>query len=347
MAVLWAVVGLVLSLEVYFNLRITRPDISFGEVAAAQYARVLLWAIMAPLVLTLRRRVPVSSGRWVGGVAFHLGLSFTLMAGYYLARIAWVVGRAGEPWENFWTIAQASFFGRNLIDMVFYWGVLGFGYSFELYRRYKNEQIKAAQLESRLIETELKALKQQLHPHFLFNTMNTIAVLVREGRNAEAVSLLSKLSGLLRMSLDSARVQEVTLRQEMEFLDRYLEIQEMRFADRLTIERRLEPAALEARIPYLLLQPIVENAILHGIAGKNGPGRVEIEARVENGLLKLEVRDDGPGFEPAVTAPRREGIGLGNTRERLTKIYGNRSQLVLKSEKGRGTTVSILLPCRL
>lgn len=343
---LWAGVGFILSAEVYFNLRVTRPDVRFLDVAVAQYARVALWAALTPVVLWLRRRVPLRTGRWIGGVAFHLTLSFSFMAAYYLARIAYLVVAEGESWSEFWALARMSFFGRNLIDMAFYWAVLGYGYSFEIYRRYKNEQIKAAQLESRLIETELKALKQQLHPHFLFNTMNTIAVLVREGRNEEAVSLLAKLSSLLRVSLDSHREQEVTLRQEMDFLERYIEIQKMRFADRLTVETRIAPAAMEARIPNLLLQPIVENAILHGISPKQGPGRIEVAGEIRDGLLHLQVVDDGCGFRSPAGQTPREGIGIGNTRERLARIYGSRGSLVVRTEPGRGTTVSIVLPCR-
>lgn len=344
---LWTAIGLVLTLEVFFNLRVSLPTVDFWDVAASQYARVLVWAILAPWVLWLRREVPLSRGRWVGGVAFHLMLSVVVMATYYLGRIAFVVVRDGLPWADYWELARGNFFGRNLIDMVYYWAVIGCGYTFEIYRKYKNQQIVSAQLESRLMETELKALREQLNPHFLFNTMNTIAVLVREERNQEAVQLLAKLSGLLRTSLDRSRLPEVTLADEMTFIDRYIDIQQMRFADRLTVRRDVAAEALVARIPNLLLQPLVENAILHGIAPREGAGEIGISARVAEERLFLEVRDNGVGFEPATQGGRtREGIGLSNTRERLEKIYGNRSQLVLKTEPGRGTTVSLVLPFR-
>ncbi len=342
---LWAAIGLILSIEVYFNVRVTKPDVSFMEVAGGQYARALLWACLAPIVLWLRTKVPLRLGYWVGGVAFHAILSFLIMAGYYLFRVGYLLLAEGEPLTDFWATAFDNFFGRNLIDMVFYWGVFGCGYSFELYRKYKNEQVKAAQLESRLIETELKVLRQQMHPHFLFNTMNTIAVLVRERRNEEAVNLIARFSTLLRMSLEGARVHEVTLRQEMDFLARYVEIQQARFADRLTVRTTISPEAMEARIPNLLLQPIVENAILHGIAPKNSPGTVEVTGEVRAGRLHLTVSDDGPGFVPAAPGRGREGIGLANTRERLSKLYGARSELRLESEQGKGTTVTIVLPC--
>ena len=195
------------------------------------------------------------------------------------------------------------------------------------------------------METELKALREQLHPHFLFNTLNTISVLVRENNNDAAVTLIARLSTLLRMSLDNTRIHEVTVRQEMEFLDRYIEIQKTRFSDRLNVDIAIEPAAMEARIPNLLLQPLVENAILHGIAPKSAPGKVAISGRVENGWLHLEVRDDGPGLVDG-TRQAKEGIGLRNTRERIAKIYGPQGQLLLRSEPGAGVTVRIVIPCR-
>ena len=345
---LWAFVGLALSTEVYFNLRVSKPDVSFLAVAQAQYARAVLWALLAPGVLWLRVRVPVGSGRYVGGVLFHLGVSLGVMSAYYLGRTVVVLVLDRSSLEGFWAIAQSSFFGRNLIDATFYWAVLAAGYSLEFYRRFKGEELKAAQLESRLIETELKALKQQLQPHFLFNTMNTIAVLIRENRNDDAVTLLARLSSLLRMSLENGRVAEVTLRQELEFIDRYVEIQKVRFADKLTVRTQFEEAMLDAKIPNLLLQPLVENAIVHGIAPLLKPGTVEILGRIVDGRVVVEVRDDGCGFSPdAPAAPnRRLGIGLSNTQERIAKRYGVTGDFTLRSEPGRGTTICIGFPYR-
>jgi two-component system, LytTR family, sensor kinase len=342
---LWVFVGTALSLEVYFNNRVTMEYVDFATVAIPQFGRAAMWAALVPLILRLRQKVPLSRGRWIGGVAFHFTAGFGVMAVFYLGRMLAYILIEHQPLAEFWNSAQENFNGHNMIDMAYYWSVLAFGYSFEIYQKYKSEELKAAQLEARLIETELKALRQQMHPHFLFNTMNTIAVLVREGKNDEAVTLLSRLSALLRMTLENTGIPEVTLRQEMEFLDRYMEIQKARFSDRLLVRLSIAADALDARIPNLLLQPLVENAILHGIAPKNGPGVVEISGRVAGGRLHLEVRDDGPGFGP-VEGRRREGIGLSNTRERLMKIYGSGQQLVLKSEPGHGVTVQIVLPYR-
>ncbi len=341
---LWLFIGLVLSIEVYFNMRVSVPEVRFWEVAAGQYQRALLWALLAPLVLRLKAVVPLASGRWVGGVLFHFACSFAIMIVYFLGRLLYLMVQAGEPLGEFWMIAQKTFYGRNLIDMVYYWAVLGVAYVLEIREKYQRGNLRAVQLESRLIETELKALKHQINPHFLFNAMNTISVLVRERKNDQAVSLIARLSSLLRISLDSTHVQTVTLRQELAFLTRYLEIQQARFGERLNFRTDADPASLEAVIPNLILQPIVENAILHGIAQRAAPGHVEIVARVRDQRLEMEVRDDGPGFESDPAGRIREGIGLTNTRERLDRHYGKAHQMVLKSERGRGVTVSLVLP---
>jgi len=342
-----AFMGLMLTFELYFNSRAMREVVDLVDVAVPQFGRAAMWALLAPLILRLREKMPLSRGHWVGGVSFHLLASFVLMATYYLGRIWGYMlfwKEAAGP-GGFWSMAISSFYGRNIIDMAYYWGVVAFGYSLEIHQKYKTEELKAAQLEARLIETELKALRQQMHPHFLFNTMNTIAVLVRERRNDDAVALLARLSSLLRMSLDNTGVPEVTVQQELDFLGHYIEIQKARFSDRLRVTITMAPEALTARIPNLLLQPIVENAIIHGVAPKTGPGHVEISGRVEGDKLHLEVRDDGPGIVNG-NVRAKEGVGLANTRERLAKIYGARSHLLLHSEPGRGVAVQIVVPYR-
>jgi len=342
----WGLVGLVLTIEVYFNYRAQMNGVAVGfwDVGTPQFIRAVMWGFMAPLILQAREKMPLSRGHWFGGVGFHFCFSFLIMAEFYLGRVLFGMWVEGEPLGRFWQMSYTNFYGRNIIDMAFYWAVLAFGFSYEIYQKYRNEELRSAQLETRLIETELKALRQQMHPHFLFNTMNTIAVLVRERKNDEAVTLVARLSTLLRMALDNTGVPEVTLRQEMDFLGRYLEIQQARFSDRLLVKIEISAEAMAARIPNLLLQPLVENAILHGIAPRPGPGHVDVLGRVEGGNLHLEVRDDGQGFDGTKRA--KEGIGLANTRERLTKIYGARGQLLLRSEPGHGVSVQIILPYR-
>mgnify|MGYP001574082559 CR=1 FL=1 len=234
----WAALGLILSIEVYFSLRVSIPEVEFGDVLGPQYMRVSLWAILTPMVLWLRTAIPLSAGRWVGGLMFHFGVSSAIMGVYYLGRVWLIFWREGAIFSEFWSVAQQRFFGSNMIDVIIYWAVLGTGYTFEIYRKYKNEQIRGAKLESRLVQSELSAL--------------------------------------LRTTLDSAGIEEVTVRQEMDFIERHVEIQKMRFEDRLTVVTDVSSEALESRVPNLLLQPLVENAIQHGVSPKRGPGRVTV-----------------------------------------------------------------------
>lgn len=343
LAALWVFVGFALSTEVYFNMRVTNPGVDFWQLAQPQFQRAVLWAVLVPVVIWLRDAVPLNRGRWVGGVLFHVVASLLLMAGFYLVRMSLSMLGNGERLDDFWRDVARNFYGRNLIDVVYYWSVIGVTYALRLREKYHREALRSVQLEAKLVQAELKALKHQLNPHFLFNTMNTISVLVREKRNDEAVQLIARLSSLLRVSLESNRVHTVTLRQELDFLSRYLEIQKARFGERLCFAAEADPEALGALVPNLILQPVVENAILHGVAQKTEPGHVEIHARVRDRRLELEVRDDGPGFDCREHA-LNEGVGLTNTRERLEKHYGADYQMVLRSDKGRGVTVSLVLP---
>ena len=340
----WGFVGLVLTLELYFNQRAFTNSVDVGDIAITQFGRAAMWALMSPFILTLRERVPLNSGRWIGGILFHILFSFVVMATYYLGRIEAYALLFGPYKEGFWYTADRGFYGHNFVDMACYWAVLAFGYGSELQRKYRNEEIRAAQLESRLIEAELKALREQIKPHFLFNTLNTISAIIRDGKNELAVTLIARLGSLLRMSLDGNRENESTLRAEMDFMDRYVEIQKARFPDRLSVDISVEEPTLRARVPWLLLQPLVENAILHGVAPKSGPGKVEILARLERGQLHLEVRDDGPGLPENRSIV--EGLGLANTRARLSKIYGDAGRMTIRNRPEGGIAVEVALPFR-
>lgn len=339
----WAFLGLVLSLELYFNQRAEMNWADFASLAIPQFGRAAMWACMAPFILLLGSRLPLRSGHWVGGVLFHAAFSCAIMAIFYLGRMEAYAQMIGPPTGGFWHASIHGFYGHNFVDVGCYWAVLAFGYGSELQRKYKNEEVRAAQLESRLIEAELKSLREQLKPHFFFNTLNTIAIMVREGNSDKAVTLIARLGSLLRMSLDANHANVTPLRVEMDFLDRYIEIQKARFSDRLTVRIAVDEAALGVAVPWLLLQPIVENAILHGVAPKAGPGRVDVLGRVEGGRLRLEVRDDGPGLPEN----RRmvEGTGLANTRERIRKLYGDAGQLTVRGRPAGGVAVEILIPC--
>jgi two-component system LytT family sensor kinase len=204
-------------------------------------------------------------------------------------------------------------------------------------------QAETAQLQAQLAEARLSALRSQIDPHFLFNTLNAVSALVeRDPRGVRR--MIARLSELLRHSLDGAGEPEVTLRQELEFADRYLEIMRIRFQGSLEVEQRVDEGMMDAMVPSLVLQPLVENAVKHGVGRLRGVGRIEIEARRDGARVILTVRDNGPGMEGA--APAREGVGLRNTRERLAQLYGDDAKLTLRPAEGGGFEAEVALPWR-
>jgi two-component system, LytTR family, sensor kinase len=204
--------------------------------------------------------------------------------------------------------------------------------------------LEKSQLETQLAGAQLDALKMQLHPHFLFNTLNSISVLMREGDAEAANKMLVRLSELLRVALKSKEAQEVSLKDELEFLRGYLEIEQIRFQDRLKVDFKIEKETLDAQVPNLILQPLVENAVRHAVAPRAGATRIEIRAERENGFLRMIIRDDGDGFVKAENSSG-SGIGLANTQKRLEKLYGANHDFRLVSEGG-GFAATISIPFR-
>ncbi|HET9982921.1 MAG TPA: sensor histidine kinase [Longimicrobiales bacterium] len=237
------------------------------------------------------------------------------------------------------------------MEVLEYWGIVVAYEAWAYYRRYRVWQVdaarmsvRAAQLEASLAQAKLQALSAQLHPHFLFNTLNAIAVLARGGRRSDVVTMVTRLARLLRISVDEADAT-VPLQRELSFLRRYLAIEHVRFRERLSVRWSIAPECRWAEVPTLLLQPLVENAIRHGIAQQPGPGRIEIRARRVDAALHLSVRDNGPGLVGGVGAVR-EGVGLRNTRERLEQLYGPDHSFHLQAAPGGGFLVTITLPFR-
>jgi sensor histidine kinase YesM len=215
------------------------------------------------------------------------------------------------------------------LDVLTYWGIVGM----YLALHYSN-------LRTSLAEARLAALRAQLNPHFLFNTLNAISTLALKGDHSAVTETLGRLSSLLRAALDE-HTEEIALSREMAFLDDYVAIQRIRFADRLCVEKHVAPEALVGLVPTMILQPIVENAIKHGVEVGRGEGHVEVSAARDNGTLVIEVRDSGPGFD--VKTPR-DGIGLANTRARLDQLYGPSSRLEYGSMSQGGASVKITIP---
>ena len=233
-----------------------------------------------------------------------------------------------------------------------YWSILGAQCTYGWYRRYEERrqealrlELRSSQLERQLAEAHLSALKMQLHPHFLFNTLNTIMVLVRQQKGREAEEMLARLSDLLRCVLDDVQAQEVPLSRELEYLQLYLSIEQVRFQDRLRVDIAADPEVLDAALPHMALQPIVENAIRHGIGRSSTAGQIGITACRVNESVEIKIRDDGPGLA-AANGTTGGGIGLANTRARLRELYGDAASLKVENAERGGVVATMVLPFR-
>jgi LytS/YehU family sensor histidine kinase len=258
-----------------------------------------------------------------------------LVAGALLYAVVQSGGTSSLSW------ALGSFFRLNFhANVLTYAALVALAWAAETYAKYRDRELAASRLQTQLVSAELGALKMQLQPHFLFNTLNAIAALLKPKPDA-AESMVLQLAEFLRLTLRNTGRAEVTLREELDFLQRYLAIEKTRFGDRLSTRFRIRSEVLDARVPNLLLQPLVENAIRHGIARDADAGRLEVSATHEGGRLLLRVTDDGPGLGPA---PVVEGIGLTNTRERLRHLFGDDFSLSYANVPGGGFAIALSFP---
>ncbi|MGE3404136.1 MAG: sensor histidine kinase [Vicinamibacterales bacterium] len=304
-----------------------------------------LWALLLPGVIWLARRFRLERHTWkraapvlVAGLFVFVGIHTVLGV---TARVG-ILSLAGQN-PVWWLQFQSSVFWNFDWGMMTYWTIVGVSHAIDFHRESQDRALKAAQLETRLAEAQLQALQRQLHPHFLFNTLHAISALMHRDTEA-ADAMLARLSDLLRLTLDRIGVQEVALRDELEFIDKYLEIERTRFGERLQVSTAIDPATLDAAVPTLMLQPLVENAIRHGIAPKRGGGRVEISARRDGDSLVLGVRDNGVGLPAATRSELSTGVGLSNTRSRLEHLYRDAFSFEFGDAPGGGLVVTIVLP---
>jgi two-component sensor histidine kinase len=244
-------------------------------------------------------------------------------------------------WTRFFHLAAT----RAQSTIPIYWAIVCVTWVVSSYQQLRERERRTLELEARLMQSNLQALKTQLQPHFLFNTLNAIASLVRQNPDA-AEDMIGSLSDFLRMVLDTAQQHEVPLRREIEFLGLYLEIQQARFGERLRIQKEIEPAALNVSVPALILQPLVENSVRHGIEPRETGGTIFIRARRKETSLQFEIRDDGEGLKAGQLAALREGVGLSNTKARLQELYGEAHRFQITPNAEGGLTVTVELPWR-
>lgn len=306
----------------------------------------LLYGALTPLVFLLARRRPLRRGSLARTLPVHFAAALLLCvlwagAGLIYRRLLGLPPMAPSPLQAMegWFLITLPF------GVAVYFAVLGVQHATVYYAEAREREVHAARLSSQLAEAKLGALRSQLNPHFLFNSLNAITVLVRDQDTRTASRMLEQLGEVLRQALQTDRSPEIPLGEEIGFLERYLAIEQVRFSDRLRATFAVDPAVRGAAVPSFLLQPLVENALRHGIARRTEGGALEVAARREGDELVLEVKNEGPGLtrEPAGA---RTGLGLVNTRERLATMYGDRAGIALADRPGGGVVATVRLPYR-
>ena len=344
----WALVSIMCGAQNYASQFVENHAFPWGLAFRRSFEEWLPWAFLTVGILWLSGRMTLERGsvqRWFLG---HLGASAVVSLVYFTVY-AWLLSGQKSVMDGttfeFGPVFKKLVIYHCHVTLVTYWAIVLAHQSWRYYQRSRERELQASALATELVRTRLEVLRMQLNPHFLFNTLHTISALIHDNPD-DADRIVARLSELLRVSLEQSDSQEVPLWQELSFLERYLQIEQTRFQDRLAVEMEVESGLDNVLVPSLILQPLVENAIRHGIEPREDTGRVKIGARRLNGMLELKVSDNGPGLPEAEVAPRREGVGLSNTRSRLSHLYGADHRFELTPASGGGLEARLLIPCR-
>lgn len=351
----WTVLALFYFSQALAQKVAMRDSTPWWQYLATWLIGVYVLAVLTMGVLWLGQRFSIQRRNWLRRTALHLFFSFcfSFLDLVIAAAIFSRLGLIPSVFKGFSTTLGFLLFIDFHGSVIAYWTILACQAGVRYYREYQRREqealrleLQASELKTQLARAQLSALKMQLQPHFLFNTLNAITVLVRQGKRDLAEEMLGHLSDLLRCVLEDVDAHEVPLRRELEYLRLYLSIQQVRFQDRLTINICADPETLDAAVPQMALQPIVENAILHGVGRLSSAGRIDINASLADGNLIIKIDDDGPGFARE-SSSGGGGIGLANTRARLSQLYENRAQLLMGNRAGGGASVTLLIPFHL
>ncbi|HXD32879.1 MAG TPA: histidine kinase [Pyrinomonadaceae bacterium] len=299
---------------------------------------------LTPVIYILARHFPLNRAPLRRTLAVHLTGALIICVAWALFGVSLAALLIRNPSREPFLRYYASWVLTNLPWSVFlYFTVLGCISAFSYYREAREREAQQARLAAQLAEARLGALRMQLNPHFLFNSLNAITVLVRDQKTQDASRMLELLSGILRQVLKGDNRKEVTLDKELEFTERYLAIEQVRFSDRLQVRWAIEQSTRDALVPEFILQPLVENAVRHGIAKRAAAGSIEVSAVQSDGSLILSVQDDGPGYFPTSDT----GVGLNNTRARLETLFGDAGILDVGNADEGGAVVTVRFPVRL
>lgn len=343
-AIGWAVPAIVDVVETYFSMRAHGTPVSLARAFGSEFPGWYMWAPLTPVIVWFDRQLVgarlgaqlVVLGHVVGATA-----SATVHAGVLAVAYNTFDPRVGV------TVAGMTYLGTLAdyfpVSLMHYAVVLGASYTWRGFWTTREERVRSAELETRLARAELLALRAQLHPHFLFNTLNAVVSRVRTGDTQEAADVLTDLAELLRHFLAGATASEASLDEEIALASKYLAIEQARFPRRLTTELRIPDVLRSARVPTLLLQPLVENVVKHGVGIQEGTVHVVIEAVASGGQLILRVTDDGPGLPVGWSLQHDAGVGLANTQARLTRLYREAGALSVRSRTGEASGVEVVV----
>jgi len=347
----WVILGVIYASPIYFEVRAAGMGHAASRIFSWGILTWLAWAPLTPAIVWLARRFSLVEETWKRNLAIHLP-AFLLISALHSAA-ATAINLGIKPFDNmgkspaaFWPRFVSLMQGSFGSDLLVYGAVVGAFYAIDYYRKYREREFVATRLEAQLAQAQLDALRMQLHPHFLFNTLNSIVGLVRDNKNNAAVNMLVGLSDLLRHTLEHSARHEVELREEINFIKLYLKIQETRFSDRLEVEFDIDPATTRALVPNLILQPLTENALRHGIGRSADSGLVGITSAIADSHLRLSVYDNGAGLPDDWQMKGSKGIGLANTAARLQQLYDDNHQFDIRNRDGGGVEVVILMPLR-
>lgn len=347
---IWTFLGVLQAMRLYAAYYSDGQQlISFAQSLTWGLADWYLWGLLSPAVFAVTRHTVFGAGRWPRDLATHLlaapafaAVQLFLYSLVYrpLGTFFWHEVGLSQDWTA-WSLYVDLVHGKLHAGVITYFLLAILYFTFLYHARLRRAEEHRALLSAQLATAQMNALKMQLHPHFLFNTLNAITSLIHTDPEA-ADRMTTRLGDMLRTTLDLEGVQEVTLRRELDMLSDYLEIQAMRFSDRLTVEIEVDDQTRSGLVPALLLQPLVENAVEHGVAPRSEQSRVSIRARREGDWLKLTVTNDVPATPDATRSDRKGGLGLANTRARLLERYGNRQSLEIA--QGREFVVTLRWP---
>jgi signal transduction histidine kinase len=348
----WTLMGLVESTKAWVSQELRGQPVMLVHALVGNMPWWWFWAAMTPVTFWIASRFPLERERGVRYLPVHLLAAVSLSMLHFVA-VGWLYYQthARGRVAGFGVMMRNWVESFGMLNFLTYWAIVGAWLALTYHSRYQASQSKAAQLErdaaqleASMAEARLDALRMELNPHFLFNTLNAISGLVRRRDYDEAVQVLARFGDLLRITLDREAEQTTSLAKELEFLRLYLDIERVRFHDRLEVEIDVDPSLLDVRVPTLILQPLVENAVRHGIARKPGAGSIHIEVRHTRAGLRLTVTDTGVGFGAEARLSRGDGVGLSNTHARLSQLYGASATLELAETEGGGATVTVNLP---